>query len=319
MAQIYVRSEANGEEINRDEEVIDEQFTYDNMAAEFPTEKDIEKAPDESKPDIDCEKEFTYKSMCHYYRKQIAADITSFSKAPSVLIEIIASIFNIANLVLAFHAFHQISYRTTGILYTEYYGDDGAQYHNEVVRNYGDKSGVNHATIHIYNEPVYINWRNFAYLGLCLIVVEFLAPIFRILVVTNRAPRKEMSVQSLIQLSVLISLALEDGAVSLCKNMLFAEECGIREAMMSSTSQISASMTFVNAIFRMVVFVWRSNFRNQRAVRDEMEAYTEILILEEYQWYHCIIPILSHVTVIGLTIWSLVDATNADLICLVRS
>ena len=353
VAQIYVRSEDENIELDQvtNSTSAEERFNnlpqnhhtaststrerFNSLEEEFPTSRydhrgststsemfnSIDRELNKSKESMsepkeelsDSHSDFTYHSMAHYYRVQLSKDVCSCRSVPSVLLEIIASAISIVNIALAFVAFHSISEEATGLKYTDYVGNDEAIYHGESKTSYGDE--VNQATLYIYQETVFINWKNFAYLGLSLIIIELLAPLLRVVVLTKKAPKKINTLHSLVQIGLLTAIVLEDGAVSLCKNMLFADECVIRPAMMSAISQISCTTCFVNSIFKSVLFIWRSSYRTTRQVRDEMEAYTEILILEEYQWYHCIIPILIHLIVICITIWSLVDATNPYLLC----
>lgn len=319
MAQIYVKSENNNNQDIYKQEADYVEQEEEGMSQQFALPKELERSIAEGDQEgaqqhcSDDEAEFEYDSVAHYYRDQIVKDIASCSKVPSILLELIGSIFSIVNIVFAFMAFHDIAYRATGVRYREYAQDDGVQYHGEELNARWENG--NDETIHIFQESAFTNWRNFVYLGLALIIFEWLPPLLRVVIVVNRAPKKINSLHSLVQITMLTCLALQDGAVSLCKNLLFTEECGIRPAMMSSISMTSASLSFVNSILKTTLFIWRSNFQNQRQVRDEMEAYTEILILEEYQWYHCIIPILSHVGVIVLSAWSLIDATSPLLVC----
>lgn len=318
VAQIYVQSSNRDESENQEESHTTDE-NYNSLREQFSLSKEIEQSMEEAKSEAttEAETDVTYDSIAHYYREQLCKDITSCSKVPSVFIEIIAALISIANIIVAFIAFHEISFITTNLKYTEYAKDDGAMYHGENLKLLSEDSTVKN--LNIYKEPVFINWRNFVYLGLSLIAIEFLAPLLRVVIEINRAPKKINTLHTLVQISLLTALVLEDGAVSLCKNMLFAEECQIRGPMMSTISQVSASLCFVNATFKSILFIWRSSYRSQRAVRDEMEAYTEILILEEYQWFHCIIPILAHIAVIGVSIWSLVDATSPMLRCVPNS
>ncbi|XP_067941871.1 uncharacterized protein [Watersipora subatra] len=312
VAQIYVRSEDETSEIEEQTPADSTDSNHNSLSKRFSIPKELEDAMNEHKDEemTEVSSEFNYESVSHYYMAQLAKDICSCSKVPSLLLEIIASALSITNIVMAFIAFYDISYETTNVRYREYAKNDLVRFHG------GELTAENIQNLHIYKEAVFVNWRNFVHLGLSLIVLEFLAPALRIAVVTNRTPKKINTLHSLVQISLLTALVLEDGAVSLCKNMLFTEECGIRRAMMSQTSQISAALSLVNSIVKSVLFIWRSSYRNQRQVRDEMEAYTEIIILEEYQWYHCIIPILAHFSVVIITIWSLVNATNEKLICM---
>lgn len=198
---------------------------------------------------------------------------------------------------------------TTGMYYHEYASDVNVKHHDQ------PPAEGNPETIHIYAGSVFKNWRNFAHLSIALTIFELAGPALRLLILTNNTIKKINTIHSLVQISQLTCLVLEDGATALCKCLLFIAECGIRTPLMSQINKISASMSLVNSIFKTVLFIWRSSFRNQRIERDEMEQYTEILILEEYQWYHCIIPILCHISVIGLSIWALAHATNHRLLC----
>jgi len=80
--------------------------------------------------------------------------------------------------------------------------------------------------------------------------------------------------------------------------------------MMSLVSIVSAIFTFINSTVKTVTFIWRSHFRTKVTPIDEMRAYTEIRILEEYQWYHCLIPILGHFSSVFGASWLLVLATT---------
>lgn len=315
VAQIYVQSEHGDDVGQRRDYSVTDNGNINNLREQFSISRELEEAMEETKSEktAETEPEFTYESMGHYYREQLANDITSCSKVPSVLLEMIGSVLSIVNIAVAYKAFYDISFETTNLKYREYARDDGVINHGEALTSLGDDVNMN--AIHIYGEAVFINWRNFVHLGLSLIIVEVLAPLLRIVIVTDRAPKKINTLHTIVQISLLTALVLEDGAVSLCKNMLFAEECEIRPAMMSTISQVSTSLCFVNSMYKSILFMWRSNYRTQRAVRDEMETYTEILILEEYQWYHCIIPILAHIAVISISIWSLIDATSPVLLC----
>ena len=241
---------------------------------------------------------------------QLLSDITSCNKVPSILIELISSILAIITMAFSFIAYQEVSYDTTGIYYPVYAK-------NERVKHFDKEPniGENPDTIHIYEAAVYKNWRNFAHLGLVLAIFELSGPLLRLIVITNRTPKRINTLHSLVQITLMTCLVLGDGAIALCKAMLFVEECGIRTPMMMSINKLSSSLSLVNALMKTTLFIWRSSFRNQRIPRDEMEQYTEILVLEEYQWYHCIIPILTHITVIGLVSWTVSQASNSKLTC----
>lgn len=262
--------------------------------------------PSDTSSDNETTPSETDRSAC----RQILSDITSCQKVPSILIELLGSTLAIINIALSFMAYQEVSKQTTGIYYPEYAK-------NERVKHFDQNPhiGENPDTIHIYGETVYKNWRNFAHLGLALVIFELSGPALRLIVITNHSPRRINTLHSIVQITLLTCLVLEDGAISLCKAMLFVEECGIRDPMMSSINKLSSSISLVNSLTKTTLFVWRSSFRNQRIPRDEMEQYTEILILEEYQWFHCIIPIITHISVIGLSSWTLSQASNSKLTC----
>lgn len=310
IAQIYVQSEDRTEEEHSGHNNHEDQ-AYDNLGQEFSMQEEITNSSEELKREISEDEsinDYAYKSVCHFYRKQLFDDTTSCNRVPSLLQEITASLVTIATIIFAYLAFHEVIFEATGVQYKEFQKDE-----EQDIRSFSNL--MNYKTIHIYKEPVFLNWRNFAYLGLSLTILEILAPVLRFIVVINRAPKRINTLHTLVQIIQLTCLILEDGAISLCKNMLFAEECGIREPMMSPISQISASLSLVNTVIKTALFVWRSSYRTQRAIRDEMEAYTEILILEDYQWYHCILPILAHITIVCISIWSLVISTDSNLLC----
>ena len=254
-----------------------------------------------------------YRSTPHFYRVQLARDVMRCGKGPSVLIEMVSALVSITSAIVAYFAYRRISYLTTGIDYGDFNHLHNTVYHDASSEQ--SELGVSDV-IYIYRLRTYSSWRSLTLVSLVLIAIDLIPPAIAILIILRRAPKKVHTMCMASQLLLLAIILVEDGAVALCKNMLFVGECPIRAAIMSPISRASASLSFVNSLIKTILYVWRLHHNSKKASVDVELVYADSSKEPtSYKWHHCMLPVTAHFIVVTLTIWALVNSSTPSLIC----